>query len=185
MLFRKVFIVEYQQIAPIIDRRGAVSGHDGSAHPFPVAVGIRFHHGDRSASPTGGPHQPERLRLRQHARCNAQLGRRLVDRESAVFAVGHQVLQLHRPALGNPRRNERIPQRSLRREQSVRHENLPDDRIDERRMHAVSAEITRPREPIAKLPDPGRQVRQPNIPPSQRHLRLFNIPAIRPVEKAI
>lgn len=101
-----------------------------------------------------------------------------VQSESRIAAMDRQVLQLHGPAAADARLQQRPVKRPVARQQLAPHEYLPDDSIDERRMHAVATEITRPRQPVAQLGHPARQPQSDGM--SARFHRRLTFSACRP-----
>lgn len=95
-----------------------------------------------------------------------------------------QILQLYRPLYGNSVQKKRLVKFPITGQKIMPHENLADKIINKRRMDTVTAKMAGPTQTIAQsegLAFPAES----NAMSSDFHLYFFNMPASRPVEKAI
>lgn len=177
-------VVEDEQITAVIHRRRAVHRNDLPAEGLTFPVGIGRKERQRTAPHGRGAHQRENLRPRQSTRHHTQLGICTIHAKRCITAMDRQILQLHGPLSGDTGLKQRTVELPIARKQVDAHENLPHQIVDERRMYAVSAEITRAYQTVAQLCNPSGN---PAADMSDDlHGRYFlSMPARRPVEKAI
>lgn len=183
MLFRQT-VVEQQQTCPVIDRRGTVRRHELPTKQLPLAAPARFQHGHRSPCFDRTPDQREHLGVRKFTRQHIQFALGPVQPERPVSLVNGKVLQLPGRTFGDAGFPQGPEKRPVARHERRPHENLAHERIDERRMDTVAAEMPRPHEPAADGRQPLRQS-LPETMSSRTHPYFFSMPASRPVEKAI
>lgn len=157
MLFRKV-VVEYDQVAPIVDRRRAVFGNDLRAQRLAFASLVRRHDDDRMTCGGSRTYQCQRLLSRKIAQRHAQVGISTVQRPSGTVAMDGEILQLHGTTMRNASTAQRLVERAVALQQRMAHEDLADDGIDVRRMDSMAPEITGPCKPVAEVGHSARQV---------------------------
>lgn len=179
MLFRQR-PVEQQQIAPIVDRRRGVLGRQAPAAVAAFGVGVRLHDAERRTLASGGLGQLRQPVERRVDGCDAQIGVRCtIQAETFVSAVAEEILQLDGPPLAYAPFAQGVVERAVAVGQFALHEDLPHERIDEGRVHAVPAEEARPRQMAAEPFGVAAE------PVSVGHVHRLSWPASRPVEKAI
>ena len=179
MLFRQ-WSVEKQQITPVVDRRRGVFRRQTPATVAAFDVGIRLHDAERRPLSSGGLRQLRQPVGRRVGGCDAQIGFGCtVHAEPVVSAMDKEVLQLHGAAFVHAPFAQGGVERTVAFAQFGFHEYLPHDRVDERRVHAVSPEKPCARQVAAE----SFGVAAETVSDGEFH--CLSCPASRPVENAI
>lgn len=176
-------VVEYQQIAAVIDSRTRMHGDYALAGRIAFTSVVRTHDGKSRTTLAGigrsiGERFGRKIPCQHHEIVSFT---RAIYAERTVTAMHEQVLQLHGTTLRNAPRNQCIVQIATIGHEIRFHEDLPYYRVDKRRMDAVSAKITRPRQSVGQFSDAVKTA----FDTASVYFHFFNMPAKCPVEKAI
>ena len=148
MLFRQS-VVEYQQVGAVVDGRAPMGFDQPAAQLRPFASLTGRHQGKSRAlirRPVDNPAGRSIVDRRSEQAEIATL-RKPVDLAKGVTAMYSQILQLHGPSARVSGGRQPFVERPVAVVQLPFHEHLTHDGVDERRVHAVAAEIARPRHP--------------------------------------
>lgn len=178
-------IVENQQITAVVDRRRTVLRNDLSAQRLPYTPVVGRHHRPRYA-PLRRPHAPAPASPPAAGCAEPRTSPHPHDSgQTSCNRSGSSDFAAVRPAAGICPRLSGPRKATVARKQSVAHEHLAHDVVDERRMHPVTAEITGAGEAVAQFCDTSGQPERKGVSAESHRLYFLSIPARRPVEKAI